>query len=96
MEKIEITNLPLSGDSDDKKRLKVELVPMPSGDNPWRTREEYIQDRDKQNKLVDKQIKELSSISKSNFIYCIIVIITVLGGVLAILNSYMNIIEKLK
>jgi hypothetical protein len=25
--------------------LKVELVPMPSGDNPWRTRADYVADR---------------------------------------------------
>ena len=25
--------------------LKVELVPMPSGDNPWRTRAEYISEQ---------------------------------------------------
>ena len=31
-------------------RVRVELVPMPSGDNPWRTRQEYIdeQKRDSQ------------------------------------------------
>ena len=26
---------------DDEKRLRVHLVPMPSGDNPWRTRADY-------------------------------------------------------
>lgn len=34
--KIVIENLP-TGD----KGLKVELVPMPSGDNPWRTMADY-------------------------------------------------------
>jgi len=30
---------------DDQRRLRVHLVPMPSGDNPWRTREEYLNDQ---------------------------------------------------
>ena len=25
--------------------LKVELVPMPGGDNPWRTRDDYIEEQ---------------------------------------------------
>lgn len=27
--------------------LKVELVPMPGADNPWRTREDYRKDQDR-------------------------------------------------
>jgi len=96
IEKVEISNLPLSNDSEGKKRLRVELVPMPSGDNPWRTREEYNEERQKQIDLVDLQIKEMKSISKSNFIYCIVVIVTVIGGILAVLLSYIEILEKLK
>jgi hypothetical protein len=38
--KIEVTNLPLI-DSGPKARLRVELIPMPSGDNPWRTGDDY-------------------------------------------------------
>lgn len=29
----------------DDGRLKVELVPMVTGDNPWRTRADYIQEQ---------------------------------------------------
>lgn len=36
---IEVVNLPLS--KDDKSRLRVELVPMPGGDDPWRSSEDY-------------------------------------------------------
>jgi hypothetical protein len=34
---VKLDNLPLSQNGG----LKVELVPMPSGDNPWRTRGDY-------------------------------------------------------
>jgi len=34
-------NLPLT----ENGSLKVELVPMPSGDNPWRTRADYENDK---------------------------------------------------
>lgn len=35
---------------DDDNRLRVHLVPMPSGDDPWRTRDDYQieQERDRQ------------------------------------------------
>ncbi len=42
---IKINNLPLT----ESGRLKVELVPMPSGDNPWRTRGEYEKEKNKDN-----------------------------------------------
>ena len=35
--KVIVENLPTTDD----KRLRVELVPMPSGDDPWRTRADY-------------------------------------------------------
>jgi hypothetical protein len=35
--KIEVTNLPLTQNG----KLGVELIPMPSGDNPWRTQGDY-------------------------------------------------------
>lgn len=35
--KVKIENLPLS----QNKGLQVELIPMPSGENPWRTRGDY-------------------------------------------------------
>ncbi len=35
--KTEVTNLPLT----ENKLLGVELIPMPSGDNPWRTQGDY-------------------------------------------------------
>lgn len=38
IQSFKIDNLPLSANNS----LKVELIPMPSGDNPWRTRGEYI------------------------------------------------------
>ena len=41
IKEIKIGNLPRTGND----ALKVELVPMPSGDNPWRTRKEYLDDR---------------------------------------------------
>ena len=47
-EQIEITNLPLTDDT--KKRLRVELVPMVSGDNPWRTHEDYIREQKRDTK----------------------------------------------
>ena len=34
-------SLPLSKNGS----LKVELIPMPSGDNPWRTRQDYENDK---------------------------------------------------
>ncbi len=30
-------------------RLKVHLVPMPSGDNPWRRKEDYLTDQRREN-----------------------------------------------
>lgn len=34
---------------DDQKRLRVHLVPMPSGDNPWRTQKDYLNDKKRDN-----------------------------------------------
>ncbi len=34
---------------DNQKRLRVHLVPMPSGDNPWRTRQDYLNDKKRDN-----------------------------------------------
>jgi len=39
--RVQIDGLPTT----DNGGLRVELVPMPSGDNPWRTRAEYIGDQ---------------------------------------------------
>ncbi len=36
--RVQIENLPVNAD----KALRVKLVPMPGGDNPWRTREDYV------------------------------------------------------
>ena len=43
VEKIEVTNLPLT----DNKGLRVELIPMPSGDNPWRTQSDYQKEQNR-------------------------------------------------
>jgi hypothetical protein len=54
-----------------KEPLEVTLVPMPSGDNPWKTREEYLQDRRQEN---------------SKFImYIVIAAFSVLGQIAAII-----------
>jgi len=39
--KTQHSGLPLSKNGS----LKVELIPMPSGDNPWRTRGDYINEQ---------------------------------------------------
>lgn len=39
--RITIDNLPLTED----RRLRVELVPLPSGNDPWRTREDYLREQ---------------------------------------------------
>ncbi len=36
--------------SEDGKRLRVELVPMVTGDNPWRTRGDYIREQNRDTK----------------------------------------------
>lgn len=36
--RVQIENLPVNAD----KALRVNLVPMPGGDNPWRTHEDYV------------------------------------------------------
>lgn len=41
MEENKSSTLPLSKNGS----LKVELVPMPSGDNPWRTKADYENDK---------------------------------------------------
>jgi len=51
----ERVNLPLT----ENGGLKVELVPMPSGDNPWRTRGEYLEER-------NAQLETLRSISRTS------------------------------
>ena len=38
---VQVENLPLTKDGG----LRVGLVPMPTGDNPWRTRGEYIREQ---------------------------------------------------
>lgn len=35
---------------DDENRLRIHLVPMPSDDNPWREREDYMKDLDRDTK----------------------------------------------
>ena len=35
---MQIENLPIDND----EALRVKLVPMPGGDNPWRTRADYV------------------------------------------------------
>lgn len=42
---IRIENFPKTNN----EALKVELVPMPSGDNPWRTREDYEEEQRQNN-----------------------------------------------
>ncbi len=42
---VRIENFPKT----ENEALKVELVPMPSGDNPWRTRAEYIKEQKQNN-----------------------------------------------
>ena len=42
---VKIENLPMTKN----EALKVELVPMPSGDNPWRTRAEYEKEQKQNN-----------------------------------------------
>jgi hypothetical protein len=39
--RVQIENLPVT----DGDRLRVELVPMPAGDNPWRTQGDYRQEQ---------------------------------------------------
>ena len=39
------SDCPLRKAVDDDNRLRVHLVPMASGDNPWRTRGEYEDDQ---------------------------------------------------
>ena len=40
-DRVQIDGLPLTNNGG----LKVELVPMPSGDNPWRSRADYISEQ---------------------------------------------------
>jgi hypothetical protein len=39
--RVQIDSLPLT----DNGGLKVELVPMPAGDNPWRNRSDYLKEQ---------------------------------------------------
>ena len=39
--RVQIDNLPVT----DNGGLRVELVPMPAGDNPWRTQGDYMQEQ---------------------------------------------------
>jgi len=64
MDNIKIDNLPITKNGG----LQVELIPMPSGDNPWRTRGEY----EKQKKQDDLK-----------FIFIIISLIVSIVGVFA-------------
>jgi hypothetical protein len=40
-----MADIPIQKLITDDGRLRVELVPMVTGDNPWRTRAEYIQEQ---------------------------------------------------
>jgi hypothetical protein len=39
--RVQIKHLPVKDD----EALRVKLVPMPGGDNPWRTREDYVREQ---------------------------------------------------
>ena len=68
-----------------KMNLRVHVI-NPASENPWRTREEYDEEREKLLTLQEKQIQALDAIKKSSWQQTIAFIVTIVGTAIAVLT----------
>ena len=81
--------------SDKKRSLRVHLINPPL-ENPWRTRKEYIEERDKQLELQQKQIEALKALKKSSWQQTIVFVVTIVVSVASIIGTWVSVLSYLK
>ena len=79
----------------DKRNLRVHLINPPI-ENPWRTREEYIEEREKLLDLQERQIEVLKSIKKASWQQTIAFIITLLVGIATLIGTLITVLSYVK
>lgn len=91
-------NLNKAFDSDmsgDKRNLRVHLINQ-AIENPWRTRDEYIEERSKLLELQEKQINALKSIEKSSWQQTIAFIITIAVALATLVGMWISVLGYLE
>ena len=78
---------------DNDNRLRVHLVPPPSGDNPWRTKEEYREEREKMLRLQQEQIDALDDLRKAGWRQTIAIILTLIATVAAVVGTCISVMN---
>jgi len=85
---------------DDQNRLRVHLVPMMSGDNPWRTQGDYAKEQEAFREMHQKQLEGHELLIKSNrrnsialWITTLIMVGTLVSATVALI-SYLDKFEK--
>lgn len=82
--------------SGDKRNLRVFLVNPPI-ENPWRSHDEYLEERSKLLELQEKQIEALKSIERSSWRQTVAFIFTILVACFTLIStstSVLNYLEK--
>lgn len=91
-------NLEKAFDSDmsgEKRNLRVYLV-NPQIENPWRTREEYLEERSLLIELQNKQINALKSIERASWKQTIAFIITIAVALATLVGTWVSVLSYLK
>ncbi len=78
-----------------KKNLRVHVI-NPTTENPWRTRKEYIEEREKLLALQERQIEALDAIKKSSWQQTVAFIVTVFVSTATIVATAVAVLTYLK
>jgi len=91
-------NIEKAFDSDlsgNKRNLRVNLI-NPPVENPWRTRGEYIEERNKLLELQERQIEALKDIKRASWQQTIVFVFTILVAVATISGTYLSFVDSIK
>ncbi len=76
--------------------LKVELVPFPPGDNPWRTRQDYIDDRTMIGEMHKATLDSLRTLARTSRRQTIALIVSVLVTIATCVSAGVALLDYLQ